>query len=69
MDNVHKLFFQALKASLLNASVDWSEGIESEDWLKLFQLAEKHHVLPMVFEAVYSCSAAKQIEPSVFVAY
>ena len=69
MDTVHKLFFQSLKASLLNTSVNWSETVETKDWLKLFQLAEKHHILPMIFEAVYNCSAAKQMDPQLFMSY
>ena len=43
--------------------------METKDWLKLFQLAEKHHILPMIFEAVYNCSAAKQMDPSLFMAF
>lgn len=57
-----ELFLQALKASLENQAVDWDMELQPEDWLALIQMAESHHVLPMFFEAVYSCPAAQPQE-------
>lgn len=69
MEKIQVLFLQALKASLLNSSVDWNDNIDSKDWLDLFQLAEQHHILPLIFETVYSCPATKQMDPPLFMAF
>lgn len=49
----------AVRAALKNESVYWEEEISREEWKELFDLAEKHHILPLVFEAVYRCSPAR----------
>ena len=54
-----QLFLEALKASLQQKSVDWEIEWSKEEWLALFQTAEKHKVLPMIYEAVFRCSAAQ----------
>ena len=61
MQRVEKLFLEAMKASLNNSQVSWDEELEPQDWLFLFRLAEIHHVLPLVYEAVYNCPAAKRM--------
>lgn len=61
MQKVEKLFLEAMKASLNNSQVSWDEELEPQDWLFLFRLAEIHHVLPLVYEAVYNCPAAKRM--------
>ena len=62
MQKVEKLFLEALEASLNNSQVSWDEELEPQEWLFLFRLAEIHHVLPLVYEAVYNCPAAKRME-------
>lgn len=70
MDLVKNLFLEALKSSLKNKSVKWDrEDLQPKDWINLFQLAESHHVLPMIYEAVYNCPAAKKTESQLFAAY
>ena len=62
MSTVNKLFLQALKASLQNEKVQWEQEISQSDWKGLFKMAEEQHVLPMIYEAVYSCPAMKKLE-------
>lgn len=64
MERLHELFLQALGASLKSEQVAWEDGISSEDWCALFRLARDHHVLPMVFEAVYRCPAIASADPA-----
>lgn len=63
MDQIQRLFLQAVRASLTGEQVSWTEPLPAEQWGGLFQLAEIHHVLPMVFEAVYACPSARQTDP------
>lgn len=60
MEKIHNLFLQALKASLKNETLSWEEGTSAAEWEQLFVLANEHHVLPMIYEAVFRCPAAKQ---------
>lgn len=58
MKNTDQLFLQALAAALKNEKVSWELPLPPEDWQALFQTAQAHHVLPLIYEAVYSCPAA-----------
>lgn len=69
MGTVYDLFLQALNASLKNEKVTWEQEMSPEEWISLFQLAEMHHVLPMIFEAVYACPAAKSLPPQLMMSY
>ncbi|MBQ4264919.1 MAG: nucleotidyltransferase family protein [Clostridia bacterium] len=60
---IKKLFLEALGASLRGAYVDWKDELRQEDWADLFLLAQKHQVLPMIFEAVYASPAARSADP------
>lgn len=66
MDKINKMFLQALKASLLKKKVKWDDQITQEEWLRLFHQAEIHHVLPMIYDVVYNCPAAKRMDASFF---
>lgn len=66
MDLLKTRFMQALKASLEQKTVGWEEEIPPEDWQSLFQFAQAHHVLPMIYEAVYNCPAAQKADTSLF---
>ena len=66
MDVKKDMFLPALKAALKNEKVSWSEELESQDWVELFRIATTHQVLPLIYEAVYDCSAARNMEPQVF---
>lgn len=60
-------FLEALKASLKNEKVDWNDkerpGMQLTDWQDMFRLADTHKVMPLIYEAVYSCPAAEKLEP------
>ncbi|MGN0406025.1 MAG: nucleotidyltransferase family protein [Bariatricus sp.] len=66
MDVKKDMFLPALKAALKNEKVSWSEELESQDWIELFRIATTHQVLPLIYEAVYDCPAARNMEPQVF---
>lgn len=66
MDSVTRLFLEALRAALQRERVDWELALSPHDWQRLFRLAEEHHVLPMVYEAVFRCPAAEQGERELF---
>ena len=59
MNAINQLFLEALAAGLRGERVQWENPLEAQDWAALLKLAQAHHVLPMVFEAVYACPAAK----------
>ncbi len=61
MGTHYDLFLQALRASMKNKKVDWTQEIPLEQWEYLFRLADVHNVLPMIYEAVYSCESAKNV--------
>lgn len=51
-------FLEALGASVKKEAVAWTELSEKE-WRQLFRLASKQQVLPLIYEAVCQCPAAK----------
>ena len=63
MDVKFDLFLPALKAALKNEKVSWDMELTPENWMELFKTANIHHVLPMIYEAVYSCPSARTLEP------
>jgi len=69
MGEIYDLFLQALTAALKNEEVSWTEELSPQTWLSLFRLAEMHHILPMIYGAVYSCPAAKEADPKLFFSY
>lgn len=60
------LFLEALGASLRNEKVAWEQELTMEQWKQLFDLAQEHKVLPLIFEAVYGCPAAKKADAGYF---
>lgn len=69
MEAVQELFLQALKAALENKKVTWEDELEAQEWLALFHLAEVHNVLPLIYDAVYSCPAARKAEGELFLPF
>ena len=57
-----QLFLEALNASLHGERVQWENPLDVKDWAALFQLAQEHQVLPMIFEAVYACPATQSAD-------
>ena len=68
MNNHETLFLEALKASLTNTTVTWTTPLSFEEWQSIFELAESHKVLPLIFHAVYSSPAASSLDASLFAA-
>ena len=62
MNAINQLFLEALAAGLRGERVQWENPLDAQDWAALFQLAQAHHVLPMIFEAVYACPAASSAD-------
>ena len=56
-------FLEAVKASLQNQAVTWTDELPPQDWIALFRMADVHRVLPMVYEAVYRSPAARSADP------
>ena len=66
MEKINIMLLQALKASLQGEKVTWEEKISQEEWAQLFRQAEIHQILPLIYDAVYSCPAAGQADPAMF---
>lgn len=62
MNAINSLFLEALAVSLRGERVQWENPLSAQDWAALFQMAQTHHVLPMIFEAVYACPAARSAD-------
>ena len=56
--DIKSRFLEALGVALKKESVSWTNVTDTE-WTDLFELAGQQQVLPLVFEAVYNCPAAK----------
>ena len=52
-----ELFLEALRAGIRGQRVAWKER-SVQEWSEVFALADMHHVLPLVYEAVAECRAA-----------
>ncbi len=63
MDRRIERFLEALKASLKEQEVNWTEEITPEEWLDLFALSKNHHVLPVIYEAVCASPAIRKLDP------
>lgn len=61
------MFLESVKAALKEEHVQWEGEITVEQWADLFKKARVHHVLPMIFESIYTCSAAKAISPQMLI--
>lgn len=65
MNNIELRFLEAVKASLRKEQVNWEESMPVSDWLLLFRMAEVHHILPLVYEAVFRSPAARELEDGI----
>ena len=68
MERAHQLFIRAMQAALKDDVVDWQEQVSASELTQVLQVAQDHHVLPMIFEAVYGCPAAAALEPEWYAA-
>lgn len=69
MDRINQLFLEALGASVKDETVGWEAGVSAQEWETLWQLAQTHNVLPMVFEATYAAPAARSADPQMIAQY
>ena len=69
MNEIQEKFLEALRVSLKNGTVWWEEPLQPGQWRELFGLAETHHVLPLIYEAVYRSPAAGQADPRLMMDY
>ena len=61
MNVIHKTFLEVLKSALLGKKADFERELQPEQWQELFSLAQIHHVLPMVYNAVYDVASLQGI--------
>lgn len=66
MEPIYALFLQAMKAAMQDTAVDWGDEVGAEEILRLMEVAQEHHVLPMLFEAVYATPGAQALSPTEF---
>lgn len=66
MERVYTLFLEAVHSALEDRTVTWGDEVSAEDLAQVMAVAQEHHVLPMIFEAVYPCPAASGLDPAVF---
>ena len=66
MEPIYELFLEAVHAALENRQVNWSADVDPEMMFRITELAEQHHVLPLVFEAIYACPAATNMDGVLF---
>lgn len=63
MDRYNNLFMEAFAASINNEKVKWNSEIAPEEWANIFRVADIHHVLPMIYEAVYDNASLTELGP------
>lgn len=66
MDPIYALFLEAMRAALENRQVKWTADVSPEQMFQIVHLAEQHHVLPLIFEAIYACPAATAMDGVLF---
>ena len=66
MEPIYELFLEAMRCSLEDRQVHWSADVSPEQMSQVLSLAEQHHVLPLVFEALYACPAATNMDGVLF---
>ena len=58
-EEIYTKFLEAFGASLKQENVSWT-NMTTAEWNALFRLANKQQVLPLIYQAVYDCPAAKK---------
>ena len=59
----NKKMLEAVRCFLDGRKVDWEEEITEKEWVELFRLCMHHQILPMAYEAVYTCPAFASVSP------
>lgn len=65
MERCELLFLEALKAALEERQVSWDAQTRQEDLEQVLRLAQCHHVLPMIYEAVHASPVAALIPEAI----
>ncbi|MBE6923734.1 MAG: hypothetical protein E7466_00640 [Ruminococcaceae bacterium] len=65
MEEKYELFLQAVGAALRNESLSHELQPSGELMLNMLDLAQDHHVLPMVFEAVHDHPSLQAVDPAI----
>ena len=65
MEPRFELFLQAVGAAVRNEPLSAALDPDSSLMLDMLELAQEHHVLPMIFEAVHNHPAIAAIDPSI----
>jgi hypothetical protein len=66
MEPVYALFLEALRAALENRQVHWDTDVTPEQMSQLVWLSQEHHVLPLIYEAIYACPATTYMDGVIF---
>ena len=53
MDTTRKAFLEILRAAMKGEKASPDRELQPEEWQQLFGLAEIHHILPLIYEAVF----------------
>ena len=59
---MNSLFLDALRCALKNQQVTWQQEITTAQWEQLFELSRTQRVLPMIYNAVFSCPSARRAD-------
>ena len=66
MERIYALFLEAMRMALEDRQVTWGTEVTPEDMHKIIALSQEHHVLPLIFETIYTCSAATVMDGVLF---
>jgi hypothetical protein len=66
MERRYELFLQALRCALGDREAPWGAEVDAETVLQVLDLAQEHHVLPLIFQAVYKCPGAVELAPEIY---
>lgn len=69
MENTELRFLEALNCAIHGTPLHWQNQITGAELVHILELAQEHHVLPMIFDLIYTCPAAAQIDPSLLMLY
>lgn len=58
------LFLEAVRASLEDRKLVWTEPVSEQEWEELFRVAMEQNLLPMIYQAVCSCEAFQKKKPA-----
>ena len=59
MDTLNQIFLDALRAGLRGEMLPEQPALTGGDWQQVLAMAELHHLLPVIYEAVYTQTALK----------